>query len=68
MAAGSVLNGRYHLEREVGSGGFARVYLARDLLLQRRVALKVLHLSWLPWSSVLDAAPFPLRYAVGYPT
>lgn len=43
MAAGSVLNGRYQLEREVGAGGFARVYLARDLLLQRRVALKVLH-------------------------
>ncbi len=43
MAAGSVLNGRYQLEQEVGAGGFARVYLARDLLLQRRVALMVLH-------------------------
>ncbi len=43
MTAGGVLNGRYQLAREVGAGGFARVYLTRDLLLQRRVALKVLH-------------------------
>jgi serine/threonine-protein kinase len=33
---------RYEVEREVGSGGMARVYLARDTLLERRVALKVL--------------------------
>jgi eukaryotic-like serine/threonine-protein kinase len=33
---------RYEVEREVGSGGMACVYLARDTLLERRVALKVL--------------------------
>lgn len=36
-------NGRYHLEREVGRGGMATVYLARDTRLHRLVAIKVLH-------------------------
>ncbi|AHG93371.1 protein kinase (plasmid) [Gemmatirosa kalamazoonensis] len=33
---------RYRLEREVGAGGMARVYLAEDVKHGRRVALKVL--------------------------
>jgi serine/threonine-protein kinase len=33
---------RYALERELGRGGMATVYLARDLKHARRVALKVL--------------------------
>jgi TolB-like protein len=36
------LEGRYAIERELGRGGMATVYLARDLKLHRRVALKVL--------------------------
>jgi Protein kinase domain len=36
------LDGRYRLDREVGSGGMAVVYLAEDLKHGRRVALKVL--------------------------
>jgi serine/threonine-protein kinase len=34
---------RYALEREVGRGGMATVYLAEDLKHRRKVALKVLH-------------------------
>ena len=34
---------RYRLERELGQGGFAIVYLAQDLRHDRPVALKVLH-------------------------
>ena len=34
---------RYDVERELGHGGMAVVYLARDLRHQRRVAIKVLH-------------------------
>jgi serine/threonine protein kinase len=34
---------RYAIERELGRGGMATVYLAGDLKHQRRVALKILH-------------------------
>ena len=37
------LEGRYSIERELGRGGMATVYLARDLRHDRPVALKVLH-------------------------
>src|SRR5688572_11795724 len=39
----SALRGRYVVERELGAGGMATVYLARDLRHRRPVALKVLH-------------------------
>src|SRR5439155_24007988 len=39
----SALAGRYAIEREIGAGGMATVYLARDLRHHRQVALKVLN-------------------------
>jgi serine/threonine protein kinase len=39
----AALAGRYAIERELGRGGMATVYLARDLRHDRPVALKVLH-------------------------
>src|SRR3989442_6613952 len=38
----AALAGRYAIERELGAGGMATVYLARDLKHDRDVALKVL--------------------------
>jgi tRNA A-37 threonylcarbamoyl transferase component Bud32/tetratricopeptide (TPR) repeat protein len=38
----ATLGDRYHIERELGRGGMATVYLANDLRHHRRVALKVL--------------------------
>jgi serine/threonine-protein kinase len=39
----AALAGRYEIEREIGRGGMATVYLANDVRHGRRVALKVLH-------------------------
>ena len=39
----AALAGRYRIERELGVGGMATVYLAEDVRHRRRVALKALH-------------------------
>ncbi len=40
---GEVLSDRYELEELVGTGGMSSVYRAHDRLLDRKVALKILH-------------------------
>jgi len=42
MPEPTVFNGRYELHRRLGRGGMAEVFLARDLQLDRPVAVKVL--------------------------
>lgn len=42
MAEGTVVGGRYQLERLLGIGGFGRVYQAIQMPLSRRVAVKLL--------------------------
>ena len=40
---GRILGERYKLEEKIGSGGMAEVYCAHDILLDRLVAVKILH-------------------------
>lgn len=42
MEAGERINGRYKIIKIIGSGGMAKVYLARDLILERDVAVKLM--------------------------
>jgi serine/threonine-protein kinase len=43
IALQSVIAGRFSLEREIGRGGSAIIYLARDVMLGRPVAIKLLN-------------------------
>ncbi len=43
---GNKLNNRYLLQKQIGEGGFAHVFLATDLELGRQVAVKVLEQNW----------------------
>src|SRR5215510_3998388 len=40
---GTVLAERYRIERRLGEGGMGAVYLARHVILEKVVALKILH-------------------------
>ncbi len=40
---GELVDGRYKVDRKIGSGGMADVWLAEDIELGRKVALKILH-------------------------
>jgi len=42
MSSPILLNNRYQVEGRIGSGGMAEVYRARDLMLERTVAIKLL--------------------------
>jgi eukaryotic-like serine/threonine-protein kinase len=43
IASGTVIDGRYEVLSRIGTGGMADVYLARDQLLGRQVAVKLLY-------------------------
>jgi eukaryotic-like serine/threonine-protein kinase len=43
VVVGELIAGRYELEKLVGSGGMSNVFRAHDRLLERTVAIKILH-------------------------
>lgn len=46
MLIGRRINDRYKVIRKIGGGGMAYVYLARDMILERDVAIKILRLDF----------------------
>ncbi|MFB1081158.1 Stk1 family PASTA domain-containing Ser/Thr kinase [Jeotgalibacillus sp. JSM ZJ347] len=50
---GKRLSGRYKVLRSIGSGGMANVYLARDMILDRDVAVKVLRMDYVSEGNML---------------
>src|SRR5690625_4662385 len=46
MLEGRLLSERYRIKKTIGGGGMANVYLARDIILDRDVAIKVLRLEF----------------------
>ena len=57
---------RYHLERELGRGGMGAVYLARDLTLDRLVALKILPVEFAADSSLRERFLRETRVAASF--
>ena len=60
------LEGRYKIDRELGEGGMAMVYLADDLKHERKVALKVLRPELAAGDCRLDPAGVRHRCVVGW--
>jgi tRNA A-37 threonylcarbamoyl transferase component Bud32 len=51
---GDVIEGRYRILREIGSGGMGTVYLTEHVLIKRRLAIKVLHPEFATDADVID--------------
>jgi len=63
MTEGALLNDRYQLLEKLGSGGMAEVYRARDLMLDRNVAIKVLRKEFSTSSEFQDQFKLEARSA-----
>ncbi|MBT2473635.1 serine/threonine protein kinase, partial [Microbacterium sp. ISL-103] len=53
---GRLVDGRYRVRARIARGGMATVYVATDLRLERRIALKVMH------AHPSDASAFQSRF------
>ena len=60
-----VLEGKWRLEKRLGEGGMGTVYVAHDLLLERKVAIKVLASSLVQDASVVSRFEREARVTAG---
>jgi serine/threonine-protein kinase len=65
LSPGVALGHRYELEEWVGAGGFSDVWRARDLTLDRPVAVKVLHAAYVQDAEALARFEAEARHAGG---
>ena len=65
LSPGVALGHRYELEEWVGAGGFSDVWRARDLTLDRPVAVKVLHAAYAQDAEALARFQAEARHAGG---
>jgi hypothetical protein len=63
LSPGVALGHRYELEERVGAGGFSDVWRARDLTLNRTVAVKVLHVAYVQDAEALARFQAEARHA-----
>ncbi len=63
----AVLADRYAIERELGAGGMATVYLAEDLKHHRKVAVRVASNRNLPTPLLAEPLPGPINGVVKPP-
>jgi serine/threonine protein kinase len=63
LSPGVALGHRYELEERVGAGGFSEVWRARDLTLDRPVAVKVLHAGYVQDAEALARFQAEARHA-----
>ena len=61
-----LLNGRYRLDRRLGSGGMGTVYAATDTALERRVAVKLVREELIGEAETLDRFRREARIAAGF--
>src|SRR5690606_27874438 len=54
LLIGTIIGDRYRVEAELGSGGMGTVYRAEHVMMEKRVALKVLHPNLAVVGSVMD--------------
>jgi len=65
LSPGVALGHRYELAERVGAGGYSDVWRARDLTLNRTVAVKVLHAAYVQDAEALARFRAEARHAGG---